>query len=667
MSTPTLLLAAAVLFWGLESKHVLIGVLLAAIIGAEHFMGRRWKLEQDDFIRVSDLTSIIFLAAAAIILLNVDKVYFLKTVIVWQPAVLLPLLLAQIYTGQSEIVIGTRFGFRRKQAYAHEPLDFKIYYLGVCLVAAAMANSRSLLFFPFASGLLFWLLFVNRGRRFSRFVFSLAFIVVLLGGFFGFKVAETAHQYVREKTRHLMRAYYAGKYTDPFQSHLSYGNIGQLKFSGKIILRVTNNGISPGLLRQASYATYHKDTWHSKKQFEYLLVRDLGWDLQPQPHKPDKQATIEYYLPKEQGLLPQPYGSYRVTGTTLYELSQKKDGIVRIVDGAPLIRYTIFFSPDVFPPVDIPSYRNLAVQQDEKRYLAPIVDGLQLDHLTVEEKIQQVRQFFGDGFTYSLRSVAPGQYASALERFLLSDRSGYCELFATATALMLRQAGVPSRYVTGYVVSEKSTLENKYVVRDRHSHAWAEAFVHGRWVVVDTTPADWLALEKENGARFEKVQDLFSYFKLKYDHFRIGTEQNYTIVLTVVVVILTLILIFRIYRRMNAQTRRGEAQVEKKKVTVVDSPFYRVMEKVSEYGIPRKQNESFLSWAAKIEQQHHIDIVALTQMFHLHQRLRFDPEGLKNDEQKHLSQLTAKWLATYGAMTPADSAFEQNSALPSTD
>ena len=665
MSIPSLLLAAAALFWGLESKQFLIGMVLSVFIGAEHFIGRRWKLEQDDFIRVSDLTSIIFLAVAAIILLNVDKVFFLKTLIVWQPAVLLPLLLAQIYTGQDKIVIGTRFGFRRKQAYAHEPLDFKVYYLGICLVAAAMANSRSPLFYPYASGLLFWLLFINRGRRFSRLVFSLVFLVALVGGFLGLRLADTVHQYVREKTRHLMRAYYAGKYADPFQSHLSYGNIGQLKYSGKIILRVTSNKFPSGLLRQASYETYHKNTWHSNKQFEYLLVSDLGWDLQPKPHKLDKQTTIEYYLPKEQGLLPQPYGSYRVKGSTLYELSQKKNGIVRIIDGAPLIRYDIYSNPVVFAPVDVPTYRNLAVQEEEKHYLAPIVDNLQLDTLPVEEKIQQIRQFFGDGFTYSLRSVTSGKYASALERFLVTDRSGYCELFATATALMLREAGVPSRYVTGYAVSEKSTLENKYVVRDRHSHAWAEAFVHNQWVVVDTTPANWLALEKENGFSFETLQDIFSYFKLKYDHFRIGTEQKYTTILTIVVVVLTLVLVFRIYRRMNAQAGASEVQEKKKKVTRVESPFYMVMEKVSEYGISRKPNESFLSWVARVQQQHHLDIETLTKMFHLHQRLRFDPEGLSSDEQTRLSELTDQWLVRHETMKPTDTSFNEDTTLPS--
>ena len=76
------------------------------------------------------------------------------------------------------------------------------------------------------------------------------------------------------------------------------------------------------------------------------------------------------------------------------------------------------------------------------------------------------------------------------------------------------------------------------------------------------------------------------------------------------------------------------------------------MEKLSEYGLPRKPNESFVLWVARVQQQHHVDITALTQMFHLHQRLRFDPEGLKSDEQQQLLQLTDQWLVAQGSIQP---------------
>ncbi|MBT8330725.1 MAG: transglutaminase-like domain-containing protein, partial [Deltaproteobacteria bacterium] len=39
-----------------------------------------------------------------------------------------------------------------------------------------------------------------------------------------------------------------------------------------------------------------------------------------------------------------------------------------------------------------------------------------------------------------------------IENFLTRSRSGHCEYFATATVLLLRQAGIPARYARGYSV-----------------------------------------------------------------------------------------------------------------------------------------------------------------------------------------------------------------------
>lgn len=649
MKTPPFLLAASVLLWGVEAGHPVMGLLAFLIISWGQVQGGRWQLETEDFVRVSDLTSILFLAAAALILLHVDKLFFLKTLIVWQPLVLLPLVLAQVLTGEEKIVIGTRIGLRRKRIYAHEPLDFRPYYLGVCLVATAMANSRSLLFFPGAAGILLWLAAANRGRRFPWWVFVATCLVAVAGGYWGARTAEQMHGMLRDRTRQFFRSYYSGKFADPFLSHLSYGKIGQLKLSSSIVLRVDGTLPAPSLLRQNSYETYRRNTWHSNKKFDYLVVRDLGWDLLPQPHHPGGEVSIEYYLPKEKGVLPQPYGSYRVDGKTLYELARKSDGVIRIIDGAPLVSYDIRFNRAMHPSVDPPTYRHLAVQAEDRKYLEPIVQQLQLGGLAAADKIERVRRFFAEGFSYSTRLQTDEPGDSALELFLSRERRGYCEIFATATALLLRQTGVPTRYVTGFHVAERSVLEDKFVVRDRHSHAWAEAFVGGQWIVVDTTPADWLHREEVNRSRLQTVKDFFSYLRLQYEHFRIGTEQNYKVLLTAVVVVLAVILLVRIYRRVNARSRAREPGARKTAQPVIDSPFYRIVERLSGYGMPPQRGEPFVGWMTRVARQQQLDTEKLFAMFALHQRLRFDPQAIDTAEQHRLEVMVEQWLARQDA------------------
>jgi hypothetical protein len=53
---------------------------------------------------------------------------------------------------------------------------------------------------------------------------------------------------------------------------------------------------------------------------------------------------------------------------------------------------------------------------------------------------------------------------------------------------LLRLEGVPTRYVTGFVVSASSFEAGHYVVRMSDAHAWIEAYLDGVWREVDPTP-----------------------------------------------------------------------------------------------------------------------------------------------------------------------------------
>lgn len=77
-----------------------------------------------------------------------------------------------------------------------------------------------------------------------------------------------------------------------------------------------------------------------------------------------------------------------------------------------------------------------------------------------------------------------------IEYFLLEKPAAHCEYFATATVLMLRLAGFPARYVTGFVVQERNPVGEYWVARSRDAHAWAEVFDPARgWITVESTPA----------------------------------------------------------------------------------------------------------------------------------------------------------------------------------
>jgi transglutaminase-like putative cysteine protease/uncharacterized protein (DUF58 family) len=91
-------------------------------------------------------------------------------------------------------------------------------------------------------------------------------------------------------------------------------------------------------------------------------------------------------------------------------------------------------------------------------------------------------------YGYSLRSDG---LHTTLPDFLFRTHKGNCEYFATAAAVLLRHAGVPTRLVTGFRASEWNEWGHFYDVRQSEAHAWIEAWLPGRgWTLYDATPGE---------------------------------------------------------------------------------------------------------------------------------------------------------------------------------
>ena len=90
-----------------------------------------------------------------------------------------------------------------------------------------------------------------------------------------------------------------------------------------------------------------------------------------------------------------------------------------------------------------------------------------------------------------------GDYDDFAQWFLEEADTGYCVHFASAATVLLRAAGVPARYVTGYMFTTEagSTVE---VTADQ-AHAWAEYYHESlnAWVVLEPTPPDLREEETE--------------------------------------------------------------------------------------------------------------------------------------------------------------------------
>ena len=100
---------------------------------------------------------------------------------------------------------------------------------------------------------------------------------------------------------------------------------------------------------------------------------------------------------------------------------------------------------------------------------------------TPADAARRLERYFR-GFQYALDTAGGSE---ALDAFL-RDKRGDCQLFATATAELLRARGYQARYVAGYYLDSPHRGEN--LVRAWDAHAWAEVLTPEGVLLVDSTP-----------------------------------------------------------------------------------------------------------------------------------------------------------------------------------
>lgn len=109
--------------------------------------------------------------------------------------------------------------------------------------------------------------------------------------------------------------------------------------------------------------------------------------------------------------------------------------------------------------------------------------------LTPAQIVQTALAMFRDqSYVYTLEPPVLGD--EPVDEFLFETRSGFCEHYASAFAVLMRAAGIPARVVTGYLGGEINPMDGYLVVRQSEAHAWTEVWLAGEgWVRIDPTAA----------------------------------------------------------------------------------------------------------------------------------------------------------------------------------
>jgi hypothetical protein len=102
--------------------------------------------------------------------------------------------------------------------------------------------------------------------------------------------------------------------------------------------------------------------------------------------------------------------------------------------------------------------------------------------------VKAVEDYLERNYRYDTDSPVPPAGQDAVDHFLFETDVGFCEQFASATAVMLRTLGIPARVVAGYTPGRRNPFTGYYEVRNSDAHAWVEVwFPNLGWYEFDPT------------------------------------------------------------------------------------------------------------------------------------------------------------------------------------
>ena len=386
MKPPPFLLGATLAFWGWQSDFLIPGVLMGLIVESARFVHARWEFSDEDFSRVWTFCSLLFLAAGVYAFTTnqgpssfgglfssptlsaqraagTSSAKTAAAVFRWLPMIFFPFLATQLFSMRDAIpltmisLILRRRWKKAKQAGKPAPAQRNVnigyaYFAGTLLAASVHAAEGSTYFWGLAL-LLTWALWAQRSRRFTFAVWCAALAAAVALGFAGQRGLGQLQRYLGNFNpawfAHFMR-----RNVDPRQSLTALGQVGEIKTSGRIVIRLEPKAGSPAptYLREASYRVYGGFTWFagsSKDDFQPVNEappNSGNWTLldgRTNPHT----VNIACYLEgmkglSAAGLLPLPAGVGRMEKLPAYVLSYSSAGAV-LAEGPGLVIFDALY------------------------------------------------------------------------------------------------------------------------------------------------------------------------------------------------------------------------------------------------------------------------------------------------------------------------------------
>lgn len=277
--------------------------------------------------------------------------------------------------------------------------------------------------------------------------------------------------------------------TSGFSDKVDFGSFGEIKLDPTVVMRVEVRGtVYPSYYWRGMSLDYFDGVSWKKSRHERQRAGRTGDLYLLTPYNRSKAVEQRIYLePIDSDVI---FGLPEIGGIAVDSFPVLKDDSGDVFLGRKASRrayYTVYSEVrSSYPGNKDPIYLQLPSGLNRVGDLARAVTA---KARTDKDKALMLERYLKGNYSYYLSSPTPSHGISPIEDFLFNSKRGYCEHFATAMVIMLRQLGIPARIVNGFYGGEKNTYGGGYViVRQSDAHSWVEAMVDSSWEKFDPTP-----------------------------------------------------------------------------------------------------------------------------------------------------------------------------------
>ncbi len=292
--------------------------------------------------------------------------------------------------------------------------------------------------------------------------------------------------------------------TSGLSDRMSPGDISSLSLSDAVAFRVTFDGEAPPpskrYWRGLVLHRFNGRSWTGNDpSMGSGARREIETDGEPVSYQVTLEPTRQHWI----FALDVPY-EWNLSRT--YMARQQQLARMQPVDQR--INYSVVSYPDFRLSNDLSKstqeYYTRIPPNSNTRTLA-LARKMRQEAGSSEEFINRVlRKFNAEEYYYTLQPPPLGR--NPVDQFLFDSKRGFCEHYASAFAVMMRAAGIPSRIVLGYQGGEMNPMGKYMIVRQADAHAWTEVWLPGRgWYRVDPTAA--VAPERIEEGRYGAMLD----------------------------------------------------------------------------------------------------------------------------------------------------------------